>query len=66
MYCRETTDTNVTRFRHLRRPVLLVDHDREFGTLMRVAFESRGEHLGGGPTASATPCGYSQSTRTIP
>jgi CheY-like chemotaxis protein len=45
MYCREATDTNVTRFRHLRRPVLLVDHDREFGTLMRVAFESRGEHL---------------------
>jgi CheY-like chemotaxis protein len=45
MYSRETADTKLTRFRQLRRPVLLVDHDREFGTLMRVAFESRGERL---------------------
>ena len=45
MYSRETADANLTRLRHLRRPVLLVDHDREFGTLMRVAFEARGEHL---------------------
>jgi CheY-like chemotaxis protein len=45
MYCRETADRNLTPFWHLRRPVLLVDHDREFGTLMRVAFESRGERL---------------------
>jgi DNA-binding response OmpR family regulator len=45
MYSRETLDRNLTPFWHLRRPVLLVDHDREFGTLMRVAFESRGEHL---------------------
>jgi DNA-binding response OmpR family regulator len=45
MYSGETADRNLTRFRHLRRPLLLVDHDREFGTLMRVAFESRGERL---------------------
>lgn len=45
MYSGETADRNLTPFRRLRRPVLLVDHDREFGTLMRVAFESRGERL---------------------
>jgi CheY-like chemotaxis protein len=45
MYSRETANRNLTRFRPFRRPALLVDHDREFGTLMRVAFESRGERL---------------------
>jgi CheY-like chemotaxis protein len=45
MYSGETADRNLTPFRHVRRPVLLVDHDREFGTLMRVAFESRGQRL---------------------
>jgi CheY-like chemotaxis protein len=45
MYSRGSAATNLTRFRHLGRPVLLVDHDREFGSLMRVAFESRGQRL---------------------
>jgi CheY-like chemotaxis protein len=45
MYSIETDDTNFTRFRHLPRPVLLVDHDPEFGTVMRVAFASRGARL---------------------
>ena len=45
MYSRETADRNLTRFQQIRRPVLLVDHDREFGTLMRVALEWRGGRL---------------------
>src|SRR5262245_48215039 len=45
MYSRETADRNLTRFRQFRRSVLLVDHDREFGTLMRIACEMRGERL---------------------
>jgi CheY-like chemotaxis protein len=45
MYSIETADTNLTRFWRLPRPVLLVDHDREFGTVMRVAFASRGARL---------------------
>ena len=42
MYSPETTRTNVTR---MPPPVLLVDHDREFGTLMRAAFATRGRHV---------------------
>jgi hypothetical protein len=45
MYSGESGAAKFTRFQRVRRPVLLVDHEREFGTLMRVAVESCGGRL---------------------